>query len=292
MNEERHAYLILAHNNFYVLEKLLLLLDDERNDIYLHIDKKTKDFDFDHFSAIVKKSALIYPSERIDVKWGESSIVRAELLLFGEAFAHGGYSYYHLLSGADIPLKTQDHIHEFLSGRDECFIYYGSELNNYLYERLSLYHFWIGKDNVPANYTRAILYRLQRLFGVNRCKKIEKQGFKISKGGQWCSLPPAAVELLLQNRELILKMTRRALCPDEMYKQTVLSFGGMKINKNDLRCIGFVSTNPHPKTYTEKDYDFLISSDRFFARKFDVERSRAVVDMIFDHLTRSEAEDK
>lgn len=30
----KHAYLIIAHNDFYILEKLLMLLDDERNDIY------------------------------------------------------------------------------------------------------------------------------------------------------------------------------------------------------------------------------------------------------------------
>ena len=43
----KHAYLIMAHNEFYILEKLLKLIDDERNDIYLHIDKKAKNFNFD-----------------------------------------------------------------------------------------------------------------------------------------------------------------------------------------------------------------------------------------------------
>ena len=39
MSYKKHAYLIMAHNNFYILEKLLHLLDDPRNDIYVHIDK-------------------------------------------------------------------------------------------------------------------------------------------------------------------------------------------------------------------------------------------------------------
>ena len=34
---KRHAYLIKAHHQFDLLEKLLRLLDDERNDIYIHI---------------------------------------------------------------------------------------------------------------------------------------------------------------------------------------------------------------------------------------------------------------
>lgn len=35
----KHAFLIIAHNEYPVLEVLLSMLDDERNDIYLHIDK-------------------------------------------------------------------------------------------------------------------------------------------------------------------------------------------------------------------------------------------------------------
>lgn len=40
MNKEsnKHAMLIMAHTNWGQLTKLLKLLDDERNDIYLHID--------------------------------------------------------------------------------------------------------------------------------------------------------------------------------------------------------------------------------------------------------------
>lgn len=37
---DKHAYLIMAHNEFDILEKQLILLDDYRNDIYIHIDKK------------------------------------------------------------------------------------------------------------------------------------------------------------------------------------------------------------------------------------------------------------
>ena len=38
--KNRHAYLIMAHNQWELLAQLLATLDDERNDIYLHVDKK------------------------------------------------------------------------------------------------------------------------------------------------------------------------------------------------------------------------------------------------------------
>lgn len=37
---EKHAYLIAAHSQFELLKKLIVLLDDERNDIYIHVDQK------------------------------------------------------------------------------------------------------------------------------------------------------------------------------------------------------------------------------------------------------------
>ena len=37
----KHAYLILAHNNFNQLKKLINLLDDIDNDIFIHIDEKS-----------------------------------------------------------------------------------------------------------------------------------------------------------------------------------------------------------------------------------------------------------
>ena len=37
---EKHAYLIICHNQFKLLKKLIMMLDNENNDIYIHIDKK------------------------------------------------------------------------------------------------------------------------------------------------------------------------------------------------------------------------------------------------------------
>ena len=36
----KHAYLIIAHNEFEILKRLIQALDDERNDIYIHFDRK------------------------------------------------------------------------------------------------------------------------------------------------------------------------------------------------------------------------------------------------------------
>lgn len=108
---KKHAYLIMAHNNWKILEKLLILLDDKRNDIYLHIDLKS---DFIDFSSKVHNANLFIFHE-IDVRWGDISLIQVEFFLFKTAYCKGNNSYYHLISGSDLPLKTQDEIHAFLT---------------------------------------------------------------------------------------------------------------------------------------------------------------------------------
>ena len=47
----RHAYLIMAYNNPEQLIKLIKLLDDSRNDIFVHIDKDA-DFPMGVFDSL------------------------------------------------------------------------------------------------------------------------------------------------------------------------------------------------------------------------------------------------
>lgn len=109
--KEKHAYLIIAHNEFEILKILLSMLDDERNDIYLHIDKKVRNIDLTEFQT--KKSKLIILDKRVDVRWGDYSQIKLELLLFETAYKNSKYTYFHLLSGVDLPIQTQDYIHRF-----------------------------------------------------------------------------------------------------------------------------------------------------------------------------------
>lgn len=40
----KHAFMIMAHNNYNQLTKLLYLLDHPEVEIFLHIDKKSKEY--------------------------------------------------------------------------------------------------------------------------------------------------------------------------------------------------------------------------------------------------------
>lgn len=278
----KHAYLIMAHNNFYILEKLLLLLDDPRNDIYLHIDKKVSDFDFAYYQRLCRKARVIYPAKRIDVRWGTQSQVITELLLYKTAYANSSYFYYHLLSGVDLPLRTQDEIHDFF-GKSSCeFVYFKNELSSYDFMRVSRYHFpptrygFLSKVRGIVNYCQDILH-------IDRTKKLN---ITVKRGRNWCDLTQCAVEKLLKREKEILKFTRLSLCADEVYKQTFLPSDELKICNNDLRLVDW-SRSPNgknPHIFTIDDWDMLLNSDKMFARKFDVNADKSVVDKLFAYI--------
>ena len=51
----KHAYLILCHTDFQLLRILINILDDSRNDLFVHIDKKTA---YSGRDIIVKNAGL------------------------------------------------------------------------------------------------------------------------------------------------------------------------------------------------------------------------------------------
>ena len=282
-NLEKHAYLIMAHNNFYILEKLLLLLDDIRNDIYIHIDRKVSDFDFAHFKTICIKSHVIFTKKRINVQWGTQSQVKTELLLYESSFINGPYEYYHLLSGVDLPLKSQNEIHYFFSENQCEYIYNKPILSYYDIARVSRFHFFVGSKAKLLKLINVYINRIQDLFNIDRTKHIL---FPVKRGSNWCDLTHNAVEILLQNKKEILNMTRFSICADEIYKQTFLQNQELDIVNNDLRLIDWSRSqngnNPH--IYTIDDWNVLISSDKLFARKFDISIDKNVVDKLFEYV--------
>lgn len=80
----KHAFLIIAHNQFNLLKILLKQIDNEKNDIYLLIDKKANFYDTESIKKSIKSSNL-FIIESMKVYWGDFSQIEAELALFKEA---------------------------------------------------------------------------------------------------------------------------------------------------------------------------------------------------------------
>ena len=165
----RHAYLIIAHNHWEQLKVLLQLLDDERNDIYLHIDKKSKEVDRNSLENAVKSSTLYFVPQ-ISVQWAGYSQVKCEMNLIEHAL-NEQYSYLHLLSGVDLPLKTQDEIHHFFEENEgkEFIQFNSSPMEERYLDRIKYYYLFqniYGRKKNVLFWLEKISLKLQKILGL------------------------------------------------------------------------------------------------------------------------------
>lgn len=267
----KHAYLILAHNEFGLLQTLIGCLDDVRNDIYVHIDRKVEQLPV----LSSAKAGLHVLEQRIDIRWGDYSMVEAELALFEAAASQDTYDYYHLLSGVDLPLRNQDEIHSFFESNQ------GKEFVGYLYlemtpdlvRRMQRWHLFprhFSRKRNGYSAVRALFLRMQELAGIKRNRAVE-----FRKGAQWVSITDAMVRHLLERCVWIKKTFTHTFVPDECVIQTVVWNSPFRDHlysleseeKGNLRCIGW--RNDELYDWTAADFDTLNTSGALFARKFN-----------------------
>lgn len=290
----KHAYLIIAHNNFYILEKLINLIDDSRNDIFIHIDKKVKNFKFEYFKSLPKFSN-IYFIDRINVGWGAFSMIRTELNLFKYSFKNK-YKYYHLISGVDLPIKSQDYIHSFFNDHDgtEFLTFLKPEFtkSQKIIDRLDKYYLLqqFGRNNIIITKLNNLLINIQKILNIKRYNN----ELTIQYGSNWASLTHDAVAYILENEEWIYTTFKYTSCCDEVYKQTLLvnnkkfrerlylrEYNKQHISYN-MRHIDWKRGWPY--IFRSTDYEELMSSYSLFARKFDELVDKNIVDNIYINL--------
>ena len=296
---KKHAYLIMAHNEQYILERLLQLLDDKRNDIYVHIDKKSKCFDIESLSKIVKKSHICF-IERRSIKWGDYSMILCELDLLKTATEKDKYAYYHFISGVDFPLKTQNEIHSFFDkneGKEFVHFAYHHKVDGDILARVKYYRLFSSelRDEKSTkgkifHLIDSLLIRIQKLFHIRRDKN---QDFYF--GANWFSITDNLARYVLAKRKDIEKRYKHTLCADEIFLQSLLvdsPYYNNLYKKEDadysqiMRYIDWKRGNPY--TFRKSDYRDLINSNMLFARKFSTKLDKEIINMLYDKLRNDE----
>lgn len=286
LSKRKHAYLIMAHNNFSQLRTLIALLDDPQNDIYLHVDKRATAFQPDEINVIHSNLVL---ADRIRVNWGGHSQIECEVNLL-KASVQNHYEYYHLISGVDLPLKTQAEIHSFFNKVfPSNFIRFDSIVNQTgsFYSRINTFHFlqdYIGRNSglwiaVLEKIERCSLW-IQKRIGVHR-----RQYIPAYKGTNWFSITHELAEYILSKESIIRKQFYHSICADEVFLHSIVMDSPYRetIVNNSLRAIDWTRGSPY--VYKKEDVDDLLISDNFFARKFDERIDSDAIDKIVAHLS-------
>ena len=288
---DKHAYLIMIHESTLVLKRLLMLLDNDNNDIYIHVDKRAKKVDLHEIKSWVKISKVIF-TKRYCVNWETNSITKAEMAMLKEAAPYN-YRYYHLLSGADLPLKSQDEIHDFFDKNDgKEFIHFGTEAyQRDTVSRYNVYHFFtkqLGRKRDKKFWCDAETYSLaiQRRLHVDRMKKCKKTFYA---GANWVSITNNFAQFVVKEYKHYRKYFRFVQISDELIWQTLIMNSPYKDNlylpgfKNDYSaCMRYIDWNRgNPYVFRVEDYDLLMKSDCMFARKFDEKVDKDIIEKIY-----------
>lgn len=284
----RHAYLIMAHNNWHQLQTLLSLLDDERNDIYLHIDRKSTDFSADLVHT--KRSRLIL-TDRMSVYWGGHSQIQCELLLLKAALP-GKYRYYHLISGVDLPLKTQDEIHCFFRENDgKSFL----EFDPLASEDKELFAFRCCYYHPLQNYagsSRRFRHRAMRAAGwgimhIQKWLNLKRPEIvPLYKGANWFSITHELASYVVSREKLIKKQFFHSWCADEVFLHSVAMASPFRNHiANDYRR-AITWENGDLLTYRKEDVPALLASDAFWGRKFNENVDSEAIDLVVQHLSQ------
>ena len=292
-----HAYLIMAHNNQKQLIKLLELLDYEYNDIYIHIDKKANcDLIEFNYAAYCKKSK-VYTFSEFKINWGSSNQIKCELFLLEKAINTYDYDYYHLLSGSDLPLKSQEEIHLFFAkNKGNEFINFSKPRNKFdIIDRVKYYHISDYFDILPYMSFK-IMRRLdkyqivfQKLLFINRIKNFDK----LYKGANWFSITNELAKSLVAEKNNLLNKYKYTLCCDEVFLQTyvynhphflekVYKLEYSDANTSIFRNIDWTRGGPY--VWRVEDYDELIHSNCLFARKFDENIDNTIIELIYKEV--------
>lgn len=281
----RHAYLIIAHNKYEQLKILVNLLDHPDNDIYIHIDKKSQNFSVNTLEVQYSNLFLI---DSLNVNWGGYSLIKCEINLLKNAFQNH-YMYYHLISGVDLPLKSQDEIHNFFHKHiGKNFIEFDEKANQTKSFKFRTQYYYLFQDIIGRNSNpwMHVLRKfeknslaLQKFFHIKRRELIP-----LYKGANWVSITDELVQYILDNENTIKKIFSYSWCGDEMFIQSLAMNSPYRNTIVNNNCREIDWTRGLPYTYRQEDVPMLLASPSLFARKFDSDVDSEAIRLIVNAL--------
>lgn len=280
------VYFILAHKKPEQLRTLISLLQDGKSFFFIHLDKKV-DVSLFEFIQQMERCYLVKKRERSN--WGGFGMVQATINGMMEIQEymksnHQGQNYHCiLLSGEDLPLQSNEMIHDFLENKQETsFIHhwklpYEKWWNGGLFRFESLCFFDYNKHPKAHYWLNKLIRKLKLhfLLPINRIKK-QYPDLELYGGSQWMILSKKVVGLVIDtsnSNPQFSKLFKHVLAPDELYFPTLIYFFLQKevvfIENSPTHLILFEGNKPNPKYLSVNDLKDNRKETTLFARKFD-----------------------
>ena len=278
------AILVLAHKNVWQLEKLVNRLSIDF-DIYIHADQKWE-LDTNLFSAYTNVNFV----KRHEVHWGSHLQIDATVELFTAAWKNQ-YDYYLLISGQDLPIKSNAAIKEFLTANIKINFMNFEALPKKAwadqdggYDRVNYYH-GIHFEAKNLGMLKRKMYTAVRKF--HKLAGIKRKLYPIQYygGWNWVNINSTAMNRIfefLEEHPGFLKTFKYTHSGDEIWVQTILANCVPDIESDSLRYTEWEVKTAHPNVLKLKDIDKIMGSKDLFARKFDEQIDKVVIDRIYE----------
>lgn len=298
------AYLILAHDQPVLFARLVGALAGADARFFAHIDAKV---DAARFRSAVTAHPVHFVAAPVKVNWGGYSQVAAMLSLLQLAAQHGPHDYYVFLSGRDYPLRSQREISTHLeasAGKSYMNFYALTDGVDFV-AKVRRYCYYDIYARLPGRWLQRVANRLVRDISNALPARTFISGMQPYRGStSWCLSQPVVTYLLAfvadPANQAYLKFFRSVNCADEIFFQTIVLNspwaaslahfeedvlrrvpGDMKNeNKVSLHYIDWNPAREDPAILDASDFSALLTSGKFFARKFDTHKSAAVLDML------------
>jgi hypothetical protein len=266
--------LILAHSNIDQLKKLVAVLKKDFS-VFIHLDKRS-----DLSPDIFEEEENVHVIKRYRVYWGSYNQIVASLELFKMAYAQD-CDYYMYISGKDIPIKSNREIIAEIEKSPQT-NYLACEkmprvswkfLLNGGFDRIQLYWENMNNPNSISLFNRfcGLCRGLQKLLHLRR--KLFP-GITYYGGANWVNLSKETVAYVLhylKGHPAFLKSFRYTRTADEIWLQTIVMNSPYKEKtiRDPKRYVDWCKGPEFPRTLRIDDYDEIMKSPAFFARKFD-----------------------
>ena len=300
-------YIILTHKSPIQLERLISRLDDQDSTFFVHIDLKT---DIEQFKYLQKEN-VIFLEDRVDVIWGDFSIVQATLNAMKSIVEYGGQGYTILLSGQDYPIKNKKKIKEYLyKNQDFDFIEFkkvetvwknyreriiarklnlSSKKGMYvtifsIFDICSFREFCISCKNVLKFFTHSSIKNYTRIISFLLKKRRLPIHSQYAGSAWWAFRHSTVIKILelIATKKEVINYYKECLLPDEIFFQTIInSIPNYKVQvKDPITYVNWERKNcPLPVTFKEDDLQEILNQSEYkvFARKFDIDLNGSYV---------------
>lgn len=286
---KNHAFLFTVYNQPRLLARSLQILSKHNHHFFIHVDAKSNNIQ--EFKEATAHIPNVHYVKNIPVYHGKISQVYSIIILLEEAInSYMDFAYFHLLSGQDYPLRSNEQFDDFFEQTDHSFMCYDfgefKESMQPVYRRM-VNHFHPNKSRTFASN----LYEKLHIGNIIALIYERPTINHFASGWDWFSWNRETCKFVideLKTNKDLLQRFNFTISPTEHIFHTMLfpHIETLKIETdNPLRYVSWyehrqIETDYRPYDLNELDFEYIIKSKAFFCRKVDEHKSARLLDII------------